>query len=366
MANSKHLLILKQGVGAWNRWRDKDRSILPDLRNADLSNVELESIDLSGADLRGADFREVKLCGANLTNAKLSYVKLLKVNLSGADLSGATLNEAYLRQIDLSEVKLTKAVLRESNFSGIFVNEADLSGADLKGIQLKNVIISSTKLEGADFGMAYLSQILIFNCDTLSLATNLEYIKHYGDSSIDHLTLKACVNDLPYGFLIGVGYSRQEIKYLKSIYAKEINPHPCFVSFSEKDQDFTNKLIQRLRSENVNVLYASEDLEVVKKIRPEIDEKIRLRGKLLVVLSKNSIDGEWIEPEVDKAQNMEEREKKNILFPIIIDYSAKYSNETWLGNVKKENIADFTEWQNAEKFEKSFSKLIEKLKSKEE
>jgi uncharacterized protein YjbI with pentapeptide repeats len=288
---------------------------------------------------------------------------LHKVDLSGANLRGAILNETYLRQVDLTGVDLANAVLRKSNLSGVFVNEADLSWTDLKGIRLNHVIIATTKLEGADFEMADLNQILIFNCDTLSSARNLEYIKHYGNSSIDQLTLKACVNDLPYGFLLGVGYSKQEIEFLKLIYTKEINQFPCFVSFSEKDKCFTNALIQRLRSENINVSYASEDLEVVKKIRPEIDEEIRLQGKLLIILSKNSIHGKWIKPEVEKALSKEKKKKKDILFPVFIDNSAKDSNETWLKKVKKENVADFIKWQDNNEFEKSFSMLLKRLKS---
>jgi hypothetical protein len=36
MANPEHLEILKQGVMAWNQWRDQHRDIWPDLDAADL------------------------------------------------------------------------------------------------------------------------------------------------------------------------------------------------------------------------------------------------------------------------------------------------------------------------------------------
>ena len=45
MGNPEHLEILKQGVEVWNRWRDENDKIKPDLREA-----YLHGANLSGAD----------------------------------------------------------------------------------------------------------------------------------------------------------------------------------------------------------------------------------------------------------------------------------------------------------------------------
>jgi hypothetical protein len=37
MANDEHVALLKQGVSAWNAWRDENANIRPDLRKASLS-----------------------------------------------------------------------------------------------------------------------------------------------------------------------------------------------------------------------------------------------------------------------------------------------------------------------------------------
>ena len=34
MANEEHVAILKRGVKAWNRWREQNREVEPDLREA--------------------------------------------------------------------------------------------------------------------------------------------------------------------------------------------------------------------------------------------------------------------------------------------------------------------------------------------
>jgi hypothetical protein len=43
MANDEHVALLKQGVDAWNAWRDEDRNIRPDLSGANLGKANLST-----------------------------------------------------------------------------------------------------------------------------------------------------------------------------------------------------------------------------------------------------------------------------------------------------------------------------------
>ena len=55
MANEEHLARLKQGVEAWNAWREANPSFFtPDLREADLTGANLVRVDLRGANLVGS------------------------------------------------------------------------------------------------------------------------------------------------------------------------------------------------------------------------------------------------------------------------------------------------------------------------
>ena len=53
MANEEHLKILKQGVEAWNKWREKNPQITPDLSKADLYTADLTGANLYKANLSG-------------------------------------------------------------------------------------------------------------------------------------------------------------------------------------------------------------------------------------------------------------------------------------------------------------------------
>ena len=41
MANDEHVALLKQGVDAWNAWREGNPKVLPDLAEADLTGAKL-------------------------------------------------------------------------------------------------------------------------------------------------------------------------------------------------------------------------------------------------------------------------------------------------------------------------------------
>ncbi len=116
MANEEHLRILKRGAYVWNRWREENPGIEPDLFEADLFGADLSGAKLSGAKLSGADLRGADLRGANLTRADLSGANLGEADLSKADLSGADLSGADLSGADLSEANLSGADLSGANF----------------------------------------------------------------------------------------------------------------------------------------------------------------------------------------------------------------------------------------------------------
>ncbi len=82
MASKEHLALLKRGRAAWNRWREIQPEIQPDLMGADLARLNLT----------GANLSEVNFQDANLEKADLSGATGLVVRqLAGTNLSGAKL-----------------------------------------------------------------------------------------------------------------------------------------------------------------------------------------------------------------------------------------------------------------------------------
>jgi hypothetical protein len=180
MANEEHLKILKQGVEAWNRWRDENRDVQPDLGEADLSESDLSRADLSEADLGGAD---------------LSRAYLGEADLGGADLNGAHLRGACLSQADLSGAHLSQADLIGADLIGACLIEADLDGAHLRGACLSGAALGRADLDGA-----HLTQATLVGTDfTNAVLTGCSI---YGISAWDVNLKGAAQTDLtvsPYG-----------------------------------------------------------------------------------------------------------------------------------------------------------------------
>ena len=118
-----YLDILEQGVEQWNRWREENPEILPDLSRAYLFEATLSGANLSGVNLNracliGANLKTANLCEANLQNSYVSKANLEGANLSNADLRQANLSEACLSQINLSNARIERTNLSAADLTG--------------------------------------------------------------------------------------------------------------------------------------------------------------------------------------------------------------------------------------------------------
>ena len=87
MANEEHVRrLLKEGVKAWNAWREAELDVTPNLTRANLSGATLREANLSGADLSSANLSSANLSGADLTSAQINR----QTNFEGVIVSGRT------------------------------------------------------------------------------------------------------------------------------------------------------------------------------------------------------------------------------------------------------------------------------------
>jgi hypothetical protein len=311
--------------------------VAAELGLADLRKADLKEADLSWTDLSWTDLWEADLSGANLTEAKLR----------GANLIFANLREAHLRGVDL-----TLADLRFANLSG-----AHLSGANLSGANLTEANLSEAKL-----GHAILRETIFGNID-MCKTNGLSECRHVGPSLIDFRTLSMSQN-LPLSFLRGCGLPDSLIDYLPSLQGDPIKFYSCFVSYSAKDQVFADKLHADLQNKGVRCWFAPHDLPIGARTWDAIDEAIRLRDKLLLILSKASIASEWVEDEVNKAYAEERSRKETVLFPIRIDNAVMSTGEPWAVKLRDgRNIGDFRQWKKPAEYQKAFDRLLRDLKA---
>ncbi|HEV7486414.1 MAG TPA: toll/interleukin-1 receptor domain-containing protein [Thermoanaerobaculia bacterium] len=168
---------------------------------------------------------------------------------------------------------------------------------------------------------------------------------------------------LPEAFLRDSGVPDEFIQYAASLVGKAIEYYSCFLSYSSKDDEFARRLYNDLQGKNVRTWFAPEDLKIGDRFRSRIDESIRLHDKLVIILSANSINSNWVETEVESALEREQKEGKDVLFPIAIDEEGFTSNQPWAADIRrKRHIGDFRQWKSHDDYTAAFDRLVRDLK----
>jgi hypothetical protein len=348
MANPEHLAILKQGVRAWNSWRREHPSIFPDLADANLLEAELAEAHLFRTNLSRAELSLANLAGARLQGANLYMARLASARLPLADLEGAS-----LRRVNLAHGRLYKANLERTNLSG-----ADCRNADLRRARLVRADVSSARFDAAVMGWTVIASV------DLSGALGLDTVNHAGPTYLDIETVYRSNGRIPEAFLRGAGAPDDFIVHIQSLTGKPIEFYSCFISHSSKDEEFARRLYADLQAKSVRCWFSPEHLKIGDIIRSSLDESIRLYDKLLLILSENSINSDWVEKEVETAFERERQDGKTVLFPIRLDDSVMETDKAWASDIRRtRHIGDFRNWREPAAYRMAIERLLRDLKA---
>lgn len=350
MANEQYIEVLKQGAVVWNEWRHKQETSRR-IKSSDFA----KSLDFTGANLTEIVVRGANLRGADFTGG----------DLRGTDFRGCNLNRAKFCMADLRKANLRFSVLIDADLSDANLSGAYLSGANLYYANLSNADLSSSKMEATNFGS-----------NDLSTVKGLTTVVHFGPSAIGIDTLYKSGGGIPDIFLRSCGVPDDFITYLPSLIGTQqaIQFYSCFISYSHKDEEFAKRLYSRMRDEHLRVWFAPEDVKGGEKLSEQIDRAIQVHDRLLLILSENSLQSEWVMTEIRKARKAEIKEKRQKLFPIrLVSFEKLQEWECFDADngkdlaveVREYFIPDFSAWKNHDAFEIAFSKLLEDLREAE-
>ena len=107
--------------------------------------------------------------------------------------------------------------------------------------------------------------------------------------------------------------------------------------------------------------FSPHDIPIGGRILGEIDAAIRLRDKVLLILSEQSIESEWVEGEVTKAFEEERKRGQIVLFPVRLDEAVMNTNEAWAAKLRARNIGDFRNWKDHDAYKQSFERVLRDL-----
>ena len=96
-----------------------------------------------------------------------------------------------------------------------------------------------------------------------------------------------------------------------------------------------------------------------------------MHDKLLLILSEDSMNSNWVTSEIAKARAREEREKKQMLFPITLARFEEIKRWTLFDadrgidsarEIREYFIPDFSRWKEHDWYQKAFERLVKDLK----
>lgn len=382
MANEEHLAILRQGVEVWNEWRQAHPEDRPDLSHATLNDQ-----DLSGANLSHSYLIHGRFDRALLTNSDFSYASLIDAKLRQVDLGGADLRHSDFRRSDLKDArlpaaclegaKLGKAILAGADLTGASLAGADLIDADLRGACLINADLKGAGcwhteftdaiLKGADLSHCWIGWTIFGEVD-LGEVHGLETIDHHAPSVIGIGSVHKSGGNIPESFLRGCGVPETFITFARSLVGKAIDFYSCFISFTETDDAFSERLHNDLQAAGVRCWRWKEDARWGKTLMRSIDEAVRAYDKLVVICSRQSLQAPAVIREIERALQKEDelaRQGKDseVLFPIRLDDFIFEWEHYRKADVLAKHVGDFCGWHEPESYRKQFGRLIRDLKA---
>tara|TARA_R110000850_G_scaffold158317_1_gene282496 strand:+ start:13354 stop:14340 length:987 start_codon:yes stop_codon:yes gene_type:complete len=263
VANSEYVDVFRTGAVSIDRWRTENPDIRP---------------DLSGADLSGADLTETNLVGADLSGAIL-----IGADLSGADLVGANLAGANLEKADLCFADLCNADLSWVNFHGSNLREVDFNGARSQNTLWVNV--------------------------DLSRAVNLELVEHWGPSTLGMDTLMSSRGHIPAPFLRGCGLSDDLMEYIAGHFEQTaVEFFSCFICYSPEDAAFAERLYDALQARGIRCWL--DEKQTLRTAGTPIKRGMKILDKVLLCTSQYSLQSDWVNLEIERAFDNEDREFK--------------------------------------------------------
>ncbi len=134
-------------------------------------------------------------------------------------------------------------------------------------------------------------------------------------------------------------------------YQKWIKRPKVFLSYSYKDEAVANIIAKRLKNENIDIWSDLLELKDYELIANSINNAISASDYIIILLSRNSIDSNWINLELNMALTRELRSRDITILPVLIGDCKVPSN------LSKRRFIDLRS-----NFEKGISKLINQVK----
>lgn len=386
MANQVQLKVLRQGVKAWNEWRQgKGAGLEIDLREADFRGTYLNEANFKNADLRGSHFEKVGLRSTHFEGADLRAAHFHKADVFCAHLNRADLELADFRDADLMYANLREAKMRNTDFRGAILSCADftraqLSNVDFRGAKVNHIRLTwaslhNCQLEGTNLEYAWMGHTTLANLD-LRGVEGLEMVRHEAPSTVGLDTIYASQGQTSQRFLAGCGVSSDFRALIGTLAVAPALYDPLvMLAYSDmektdeemEDEDLIEHLSWALRDNLIRAWTMYKDWSPSQLDR-QLEAAWPSQTRFLLVCSAGSLKNEYLRPILHQIFAREKEQQKTLLFPVArmpVEQMQRLetSDPEIIQDLCARPLPDFTNWENPTEFEREFSKLLHNLKT---
>ncbi len=247
---------------------------------------------------------------------------LNKISGRDGDVLKTTTFNSYLGKLDIGDIDVDKIIIT-------------LLSSWLRVFPEKNILFSDLYVS-TDIHISGIQR-------SINALKFMGYIEEFSDSIFRPLPK----------LLDAAGDSSSRISF-EELTLKELDKMPSiFLSHNTKDKFFVRELADRLSKMGVKVWIDEAEIKVGDSLTEKIGNAIEKTDFVGVVLSRNSINSQWVQKELQIALQEEFRKKKVVVLPLLLE-------PVELPPFLRDKLyADFT---SPEKFKQSFPKLLEVLK----
>jgi TIR domain-containing protein len=153
---------------------------------------------------------------------------------------------------------------------------------------------------------------------------------------------------------------------------EEANFYSCFISYSHSDRTFARSIHDVLTEHGIHCWLDEHQILPGDDIYDMVDQGINQWDKILLCCSQNSLNSPWVDRELDKALQKEEKlwhergRKVFAIIPLDLDGFLFEWNSGKSSMLKSRLAADFKGWQNdSAKFEGQLNKIVRSLRTDE-
>lgn len=127
----------------------------------------------------------------------------------------------------------------------------------------------------------------------------------------------------------------------------------AFISYSQKDKEYVRELKARLENDGAKIWIDDVEINIGDHLIDKISEAIKENKYMVVVLSRNSVESNWVKQELSWAMDREIRDGDVTVLPVLIEECEVPAF------LRDKYYADFT---SKEKREENYPKLLRTIK----